>query len=84
MSIALSIKCCKTLSSIVTRSSIKFLSFDHSSKCSRFTEERQQTAVRSSLVGRVISEQRLLCFISSPKSFCCFGIASLQLSILII
>ena len=55
----------------------------HSSKFSKFTEDKQHTAVRSSLVGKVISEHRLLCLISNPKSFCSLGSASLHVSILI-
>ena len=50
----------------------------------QFTLDKQHTAVLSSLVGKVISEQRLLCFISSPSFFCSSGNASLQLLILII
>ena len=82
VSIALSIKCCNTLSNIVIKSAIKKESFDHSSKCSKLTEDKQQTAVLSSSVGKVISEHRLLCLISKPKSFCFCGKASLHLSIL--
>ena len=55
----------------------------HSSNFSRLTEERQHTAVRSSLVGRVISEHKLLCFISNPNSFCSLGSFSLHVSRLI-
>ena len=73
-------KCSKTLSSIVTKSLINKSSLDHSSNFSRLTLDKQQTAVRSSSVGRVISEQRLLCLIDKPKSFCSLGSASLQLS----
>ena len=75
-------KCSSTLSSIVTKSSINFSSLDHSSKYSRLTLDKQQTAVLSSLVGKVISEHKLLCFTSKPKSFCPCGRALLQLSIL--
>src|SRR6056300_1105698 len=53
-----------------------------SSKYSKLTEDKQHTAVLSSLVGKVISEQRLLCLISKPKSFCSLGNASLHVSIL--
>ena len=51
-----SIKCSKILSSIVIKSLINNSSFDHSSKYSKFTLDKQQTAVLSSLVANVISE----------------------------
>ena len=59
-------------------SSMKHRSFCHSSKYSRLTELRQQTAVRSSPrwsipVGSVISEQRLLIFTRRPRRFCASG-----------
>ena len=56
---------------------------DHSSKYSKFTLDKQHTAVRSSLVARVISEHRLLCLISKPKAFCSLGRAALHVSMLI-
>src|SRR5210317_718254 len=68
---------------MVIKSSMNIGFSDHSSKYSKLTEDKQHTAVLSSLVGRVISEQRLLCLISNPKSFCSLGKASLHVSILI-
>ena len=67
---------------MVIKSCIKLSSFDQSSKYSKLTEDKQHTAVLSSSVGKVISEHKLLWRILSPKSFCCFGKASLHLSIL--
>ena len=57
---ALSMKKVSTLSKNLIRSEIKYSSSCHSSNFSKFTLDRQHTAVLSSLVGRVISEQRLL------------------------
>ena len=81
-STALPMKCSSVLSNMVTRSDIKFSSSFHSSKYSKLTLDKQQTAVRSSLVGSVISEHKLLCRTVSPKSFCCCGRYSLQRSVL--
>ena len=55
-----SIKCCNILSNIVIKSLIKNSDSFHSLKYSKFTLDKQHTAVLSSLVGNVISEQRLL------------------------
>ena len=57
---AFSIKDVNTLSRKRTKSGINAGTFDHSSKYSRFTLDKQHTAVLSSLVASVISEQRLL------------------------
>ena len=75
---AVSMKLCSTLSRNRITSGMKFGSLCHSNQVSRFSEDRQQTAVRSSPcwsipVGSVISEQRLEVFTSSPASFWCSG-----------
>ena len=62
-------KCCSTLSKKRIISGINKLSFFHSSYFSKLREDKQQTAVRVSLVGRVISVQRLECLTDNPKSF---------------
>ena len=54
---------------MVIKSSMKLSSLAHVSKCSKFTDDKQPTAVLSSFVGKVISEHRLLCLIFKPKSF---------------
>ena len=57
---AFSIKCCNTLSKNLIKSGIKLSSFSHSLYFYRFTLDKQHTAVLSSFVCKVISEQRLL------------------------
>ena len=66
--LALSIKKLRTLSSISIMSGIKSLLFFHSSKYSKFTEDKQHTAVLSLLVGKNISVQRLDPCIDKPLS----------------
>ncbi len=68
---------------MVIKSSINCGSSDHLSKCSKLTDDKQHTAVLSSLVASVISEHKLLCLIDKPKSCCVFGRCSLQVSMLI-
>ena len=46
---------------------------DHSSYLARLTLDKQQTAVLSSSVGKVISLQRLDCLILKPNFFCVSG-----------
>ena len=53
---------------------------DHSSYLARLTLDKQQTAVLSSSVGKVISLQRLDCLILKPNFFCVSGNSLLDVS----
>ncbi len=77
---AWSIKNCNTLSRKRVKSATISVSF-HSSYFSRLTEDRQQTAVRSSLVTKWISLHKLLPLIFRPSFFCTSGNALLAVSI---
>lgn len=75
---AVSMKFCSTLSKKRMTSAMKRGSSFHCIQVSRFSEERQHTAVRCSPcwsmpVGRVISEQRLEVLTSNPASLWCSG-----------
>ena len=58
-----------TLGGALIIACLSFSTILWTSNFSKFTLDKQQTAVRSSLVASVISEHKLLCFISKPKSF---------------
>ena len=74
-------KCSKTLSSIRTKSSINNLLSFHSSKYSKFTEDKQHTAVLSFAVGNVISEHKFEWLNFNPSFFWDSGSAALTVSI---
>ena len=57
------------------------LSFFHSSYFSKLTEDKQHTAVLSSLVGKVISVHKFEWCTFNPNFFCVSGNASLIVSI---
>ena len=61
-------------------SGIKVGEVDHSSYFARLTLDKQQTAVLSSSVGKVISLQRLDCLILKPNFFCVSGKCLLEVS----
>ena len=56
------------MSNILTKSGINAGTLDQESNSSKFTLDKQHTAVLSPFVGRVISEHKLLWFTFNPKA----------------